>query len=68
MTTSSWLKTRVMARAITFTLERELGRYHLILNPDVELPPTWLTDAIDFLDANQQVVLYATRGMNDRGR
>jgi GT2 family glycosyltransferase len=49
------------------TLERELGRYHLILNPDVELPPTWLTDAIDFLDANQQVALYATRGMNDRG-
>ena len=48
-------------------LTRDLGRYHLILNPDVELPANWLAESLFFLEANPQVVLYASRGMNGRG-
>ena len=48
-------------------LDRELGRYHLILNPDVELPSNWLKDSLDFLEADPSVVLYASRGTNSCG-
>jgi GT2 family glycosyltransferase len=48
-------------------LQRDLGEYHLILNPDVELPTNWLADSLAFLDAEPDIVLFATRGKNSQG-
>ena len=48
-------------------LERDLGEYHLILNPDVELPPDWLEESLGFLDTEPDIVLFGTRGTNSHG-
>ena len=48
-------------------IHRELGRFHLIMNPDVELPPDWLTASLEVMELQPDVVLYGTRGKNRHG-
>lgn len=50
------------------TVLQSLGsRYHLVLNPDVDVDPSALVEAIAFLDENDQVGLLAPRISNEDG-
>ncbi|WP_322034508.1 glycosyltransferase family 2 protein [Burkholderia sp. BCC1970] len=43
------------------------SRYHLVLNPDVDIEPSALADAIAFLDNNREVGLLAPRIGDEHG-
>nr|WP_244119939.1 glycosyltransferase family 2 protein [Burkholderia gladioli] len=48
-------------RGHNLAIARVRSRYHLVLNPDVDLEPDTLERAAEFLDAHQQVGLLAPR-------
>lgn len=56
------------ARGHNLGIERVQSRYHLILNPDVDLEPRSLAQALDFLGAHPDVGLLTPRIDDDTGR
>ncbi|WP_175962562.1 glycosyltransferase family 2 protein [Burkholderia pyrrocinia] len=48
-------------RGHNLSIERAHSRYHLILNPDIDLDPDALVQALDFLDAHRDIGLLAPR-------
>lgn len=56
------------ARGHNLAIEQSRGRYHLVLNPDIDLEPNALTQALDFLDTNPDVGLLTPRIGDDAGR
>ncbi|WP_231892056.1 glycosyltransferase family 2 protein [Burkholderia sp. MSMB1589WGS] len=49
------------ARGHNLGIERARSRYHLVLNPDIDLEPDALAQALDFLDAHPEVGLLTPR-------
>ncbi|MGG2043246.1 glycosyltransferase family 2 protein [Burkholderia gladioli] len=56
------------ARGHNLPIEQVQSRYHLILNPDIELAPDSLERALDFLDAHPDVGLLTPRIDDEAGR
>ncbi|VBE96713.1 putative glycosyl transferase [Burkholderia pseudomallei] len=54
-------------RGHNHAIERVASRYHLILNPDVDLDENALVTAIDFFDAHSDVGLVAPRVDDEQG-
>lgn len=46
---------------------QDMGEYHLILNPDVEIAPDALASALTFMEANPQCGLLAPKTFNGKG-
>lgn len=55
-------------RGHNLAIERSRSRYHLVLNPDIDLAPDALEQALEFLDAHAQAGLLAPRIGDDEGR
>ncbi|WP_085547516.1 glycosyltransferase family 2 protein [Burkholderia pseudomallei] len=56
------------ARGHNLAIEQVRSRYHLVLNPDIDLGPEALSQALDFLDAHADVGLLSPRIGDDEGR
>ncbi|KVP97602.1 glycosyl transferase [Burkholderia ubonensis] len=56
------------ARGHNLAIEPAQSRYHLVLNPDIDLEPNALVQALDFLDAHPEVGLLTPRIGDDSGR
>ncbi|MFM0438535.1 glycosyltransferase family 2 protein [Paraburkholderia strydomiana] len=54
-------------RGHNLAIERATARYHLILNPDIDVGRQALVRAVEFLDAHSQVGLLVPRIGNDDG-
>lgn len=54
-------------RGHNLAIERATARYHLILNPDIDVDRQALVRAVEFLDAHSQVGLLVPRIGNDDG-
>ncbi len=54
-------------RAHNLAIERTRSRYHLILNPDVELAEDALVQALHFFDAHPEIALIAPHVSNQDG-
>jgi GT2 family glycosyltransferase len=55
-------------RGHNLAIERAASRYHLVLNPDIDLDRDSLVKALDFLDACPDVGLLTPRMGDDQGR
>lgn len=55
-------------RGHNLAIERAASRYHLILNPDVEIEPIALVRAVDFMDAHPEVGLLTPAIVDDTGQ
>lgn len=56
------------ARGHNLAIEQARSRYHLVLNPDIDLAPDALVNALDFLDAHPEVGLLTPRIGNELGQ
>ncbi|MBO2958727.1 glycosyltransferase family 2 protein [Burkholderia pseudomallei] len=56
------------ARGHNLAIEEVRSQYHLVLNPDIDLDPEALSQALDFLDAHPDVGLLSPRIGDDDGR
>ncbi|KVE42481.1 glycosyl transferase [Burkholderia sp. BDU5] len=56
------------ARGHNLAIERGRSRYHLVLNPDIDLEPGALARALDFLDGHPDVGLLSPRIGDDEGK
>ncbi|MFZ1180826.1 MAG: glycosyltransferase family 2 protein [Herbaspirillum sp.] len=54
-------------RGHNLAIEQAQSRYHLVLNPDIDLEPFALTEALAFLDAHPDVGLLTPRIADDAG-
>jgi GT2 family glycosyltransferase len=55
-------------RGHNLAIERSVSRYHLILNPDVDIEPDALLKALEFMDAHPDVGLLAPAVVDDAGK
>jgi GT2 family glycosyltransferase len=55
-------------RAHNLALARSAGAYHLVLNPDVELAPDSIFEALRFMDANPSTGVLAAHAADEAGR
>ncbi|MBA9895841.1 glycosyltransferase family 2 protein [Burkholderia cepacia] len=55
-------------RGHNLAIEAARSRYHLILNPDIDLEPDALVQALDFLDTHPEAGLLTPRIGDDSGR
>ncbi|KWE97838.1 glycosyltransferase family 2 protein [Burkholderia ubonensis] len=56
------------ARGHNLAIEATQSRYHLILNPDIDLEPNALVQALDFLDAHPEAGLLTPRIGDESGQ
>ena len=54
-------------RGHDLAIERSTSDYHLVLNPDVRLEPSAVTEALGYLDAHPGIGLLSPHVVNDRG-
>jgi GT2 family glycosyltransferase len=55
-------------RGHNLAIERASSRYHLVLNPDVDIEPRALLEAVAFLDAHPEAGLLTPAIIDDTGR
>jgi GT2 family glycosyltransferase len=55
-------------RGHNLAIERVSSRYHLVLNPDVDIEPRALVEAVQFLDAHPEAGLLAPAIVDEAGR
>ncbi|WP_233272651.1 glycosyltransferase family 2 protein [Paraburkholderia acidisoli] len=55
-------------RGHNLAIQQAQSRYHLVLNPDVDLEPRAMIEAISFLDQHPEAGLLAPAIVDDRGR
>ncbi|VWD30797.1 glycosyltransferase [Burkholderia contaminans] len=55
-------------RGHNLAIDTARSRYHLVLNPDIDLEPDTLVHALDFLDAHREVALLSPWIGDDAGR
>jgi GT2 family glycosyltransferase len=55
-------------RGHNLVLSQPLGRYHLILNPDIDMSPDALARAVEFMDAHPEVGLLTPAIYDDAGQ
>ncbi|MDN7880598.1 glycosyltransferase family 2 protein [Burkholderia aenigmatica] len=56
------------ARGHNLAIDQARSRYHLVLNPDIDLAPDALENALDFFDAHQEVGLLTPRIGDETGQ
>lgn len=55
-------------RGHNLAIEQAASRYHLVLNPDIEIEPAALANALDFMDVHPEAGLLAPAIVDDAGQ